>query len=187
MEEGEWRVSCLVRVVFAGAAPPPFPPLPLPQLLLMKPPASASTSPVVQDAMQRSIDRCVDAENEAENLRARVAEMEQREDSAANRNTLAALETRVDELEEECRRAAASKADTEVEARQSANRAKRLLGEVEMMRSEYEVVSEEAMGLRGSLAATEVCVCCLLLRGREMMSLVVVCISVFAGKGGRGE
>ena len=44
----------------------------------------------------------------------------------------------------------------ERDARESANRAKRLQGEVEMMRSEYEVVSEEASGLRGSLAGAEV-------------------------------
>lgn len=44
----------------------------------------------------------------------------------------------------------------ESDAREHANRAKRLQGEVEMMRSEYEVVSEEASGLRGSLAGAEV-------------------------------
>lgn len=57
---------------------------------------------------------------------------------------------------QELRRAAASKADMESDAREHANRAKRLQGEVEMMRSEYEVVSEEASGLRGSLAGAEV-------------------------------
>lgn len=62
----------------------------------------------------------------------------------------------MDELEEEVRRAAASKAEMEGDARESANRAKRLQGQVEMMRSEYEIVSEEASGLRGSLAAAEV-------------------------------
>lgn len=94
-------------------------------------------------------------------------------DNSANRNAFAALETKVDELEEESRRAAASKADMEGEARQSANRAKRLLGEVEMMRSEYEIVSEEAMGLRGSLAATEVCVCCCCVDDKKCLLLAV--------------
>lgn len=57
---------------------------------------------------------------------------------------------------QEVRRAAASKSDMEADARESANRAKRLQGQVEMVRSEYEVISEEASSLRGTLAGTEV-------------------------------
>lgn len=44
----------------------------------------------------------------------------------------------------------------EGEARESANRAKRLQGQVELMRAELEVAYEEASGLRGGLADTEV-------------------------------
>lgn len=49
---------------------------------------------------------------------------------------------------QEVRRSAASKAEVEGDARKHANRVKRLQGEVEMIRSEYEVVSEEVAGLR---------------------------------------
>lgn len=71
----------------------------------------------------------------------------------------------MDELEEDVRRATASKVEVEGEVRASANRVKRLQGEVDMMRSEYEIVSEEAMGLRGSLVATEVSACVYVRRG----------------------
>ena len=57
---------------------------------------------------------------------------------------------------QELRRAVASKAGMESDAREHANRAKRLQREVEMMRSEYEVISEETSSLRGSLAGAEV-------------------------------
>lgn len=66
----------------------------------------------------------------------------------------------MDELEEEVRRAGASRVEMEGDARESLNRAKRLQGEVDMMRAEYEIISEEASGLRGSLAGAEVRVCC---------------------------
>lgn len=107
-------------------------------------------------------------------------------DNSANRNYFAALETKVDELEEERRRAAASKAGMEGEARQSTNRAKRLLGEVEMMRSEYEIVSEEAVGLRGSLAATEVCVCVCCCCVDDKKCLLLAISNYFGGMGGVG-
>eukprot|EP00752_Nemacystus_decipiens_P014181 g12611.t1 len=106
----------------------------------------------LQEASQRSLDRCSEAEREVETLSKRLAELEGRD---SGRDAVVALETKVDELEQELRRAAASKASMESDAREHANRAKRLQGEVEMMRSEYEVVSEEASGLRGSLAGAE--------------------------------
>eukprot|EP00903_Cladosiphon_okamuranus_P012223 g11463.t1 len=106
----------------------------------------------LQEASQRSLGRCSEAEREIETLKSRLAELEGRD---SNRDAFVALETKVDELEQALRRAAASKADIESDAREQANRAKRLQGEVEMMRSEYEVVSEEASGLRGSLAGAE--------------------------------
>lgn len=107
-----------------------------------------------QEAAQRSLDRCADAEAQAETLRERVAQLEAARGKAA-RSTVAALETRVDELEEAIRRAEASRVEAEAEARQHANRAKRVQGEVEMMRSEYEIVSEEAAELRGRVAGAE--------------------------------
>lgn len=56
-------------------------------------------------------------------------------------------------------------AEMEGDARQNTNRAKRLQGEVDLMRSEYEIVSEEASGLRGSLAGAEVGILILLFCG----------------------
>ncbi|CAN0536007.1 unnamed protein product, partial [Ectocarpus sp. 12 AP-2014] len=82
---------------------------------------------------------------EVETLRNRLAEVEGRD---ASRHVVVALETKVDDLEQEVRRTAASKAEVEGNAREHANRVKRLQGEVEMIRSEYEVVSEEAADLR---------------------------------------
>ncbi|CBJ28848.1 kinesin family-like protein [Ectocarpus siliculosus] len=99
----------------------------------------------LQEATQRSLDRCSEAEGEVETLRNRLAEVEGRD---ASRGVVVALETKVDELEQEVRRTAASKAEVEVDAREHANRVKRLQGEVEMIRSEYEVVSEEVADLR---------------------------------------
>lgn len=106
-----------------------------------------------QDDAQRSIHRCQEAETEAASLRSRVSTLEE---SNTNRGAVVELETRVDELEEELRRAAASKVEIEASALEIANRAKRLQGEVDMMRSEYEIVSEQAADLRGSLVAAEV-------------------------------
>ncbi|CAN0526173.1 unnamed protein product, partial [Ectocarpus sp. 12 AP-2014] len=99
----------------------------------------------LQEATQRSLDRCSEAEGEVETLRNRLAEVEGRD---ASRHVVVALETKVDDLEQEVRRTAASKAEVEGNAREHANRVKRLQGEVEMIRSEYEVVSEEAADLR---------------------------------------
>ena len=110
----------------------------------------------LQESSKRSLDRCSAAEAELETLRARLAEIEGRHNA---NGAVAMLETRIDELEEELRRAEASKAEMEGAAHESANRVKRLQREVDMMRSEYELVSEEAAGLRGSLAAAEVCMC----------------------------
>ncbi|CAM9412371.1 unnamed protein product, partial [Ectocarpus sp. 8 AP-2014] len=99
----------------------------------------------LQEATQRSLDRCSEAEGEVETLRNRLAEVEGHD---ASRGVVVALETKVDELEQDVRRTAASKAEVEVDAREHANRVKRLQGEVEMIRSEYEVVSEEVADLR---------------------------------------
>ena len=127
---------------------PSLPPHPPPYALQLR----------LQSAAQRSLDRCSEAEVEVATLRARLAEAEER---STNRGSIVALETKVDGLEEEVRRAGASRVEMEGDARESLNRAKRLQGEVDMMRAEYEIVSEEASGLRGSLAGAEVCVCCL--------------------------
>ena len=132
--------------------PPISPPL---SIVPRSPPLSPSLSPrlAFQNAAQRSLDRVSEAESEISTLRARLAEAEER---GSGRDAIVALETKVDELEEEVRRAGASRMEMEGSARDGANRAKRLQGEVDMMRAEYEIVSEEVSGLRGSLAGAEV-------------------------------
>ncbi|CAM9506922.1 unnamed protein product, partial [Sphacelaria rigidula] len=107
----------------------------------------------LQEAAQRSLDRCADAESEADALRAKIAQLEASTSTSTDRSAIVALETRIDELEEDVRRADASRVDAEGEARHNANRAKRIQGEVEMLRSEYEIVSDEAAGLRGRVGA----------------------------------
>lgn len=56
-----------------------------------------STATAVQEASQRSLDRCSEAEREIETLRNRLAELEGQDSS---RDAVVALETKVDELEE---------------------------------------------------------------------------------------
>lgn len=52
---------------------------------------------VPQEAAQRSLDRCLEAEAEIEELRGRLAELEGRQ---SGRDAVVALETKVDELEQ---------------------------------------------------------------------------------------
>lgn len=118
------------------------------------PPPPAHSHTITQESSQRSLDRCADAEAEVEALRSQVTELRAR-GSDAERAVVAELETRVDELEEAVRRADASRIEAEAEVRQSANRAKRLQSEVDMMRSEYEIVSEDAAQLRGRVSTAE--------------------------------
>lgn len=64
-----------------------FSPLPLPIVGLL----------MYQEASQRSLERCSEAEGEIETLRSRLAELEGRD---SGRDAVVALETKVDELEE---------------------------------------------------------------------------------------
>lgn len=64
-----------------------FSPLPLPLVFLL----------VCQEASQRSLERCSEAEGEVETLRSRLAELEGRD---SGRDAVVALEIKVDELEE---------------------------------------------------------------------------------------